>query len=69
MNIQELENKHCDIFNDLFDDYGSHYEEHTKLSIQFAIEMLNEILETIGISDCDYDIAIDNKIEELKKYL
>ena len=68
MNIQELESNHLHIVkNDDFSDIGWKDEAHTKLSIQFAIEMLEE-----SITDTSYfevDSFCANKIEELKKYL
>jgi len=59
MTIQELEDKHAEL------DYRSdHFIKHRKLSIQFAIEMLEE-----GRNWFELKGFIDNKIEELKKYL
>ena len=75
MNIEELEDKHGKIaFEPLnFDEF--HYKKHTKLSVGFAIGVLeevdNSILHQIGNS-FDYFTAhnvIDNKIQELKQYL
>ena len=75
MDIEELEDKHGKIaFEPLnFDEF--HYKKHTKLSVGFAIGVLeevdNSILHQIGNS-FDYFTAhnvIDNKIQELKQYL
>ena len=75
MDIEELEDKHGKIaFEPLnFDEF--HYKKHTKLSVGFAIGVLeevdNSILHQIGNS-FDYFTAhnvIDDKIQELKQYL
>ena len=54
MTIKELEDKHKKIA------FTSGYYPHTKLSIQFAIEFLE---------DFDEHTQINGKIEELKQYL
>ena len=70
MNIQELEDKHADIrFQPLnFDEF---YEvKHTKLSVEFAISVLEEF--TIQYCECgriDDNVEIESKIQELKQYL
>lgn len=60
MNIQELEDKHYTIWD--FDRISSNEEKHTKLSVEFAIEILDNL-------SPDYHKFIENKIQELKKYL
>ena len=70
MNIQELEDKHVKIaFEPLnFDEF--HYKKHTKLSVEFAISVLEEF--TIQYCECgriDDNVEIESKIQELKQYL
>ena len=73
MNIQDLEDKH----NNISDATFLAEIEHTKLSIQFAINILGEMLISVSTNGNQipskeelkvYDF-INNKIEELKKYL
>ena len=70
MSIQELEDKHVKIaFEPLnFDEF--HYKKHTKLSVEFAISVLEEF--TIQYCECgriDDNVEIESKIQELKQYL
>ena len=53
MTVEELKDKHFYISH-------QHKESHTKLSIQFAIEILE---------DMDEHTQINDKIQELKQYL
>jgi hypothetical protein len=72
MNIQELEDKH---FNTRYSmlNYDTSFEvEHTKLSVEFAIGVLEELNKTFkdsGDSNWWYEMKVENKIEELKTYL
>ena len=84
MNIQELEDKHKEIIGEsdlhvpeYFRD-STHYDEEeelvakeaTKLSIEFAISVLEEF--TIQYCECgriDDNVEIESKIQELKQYL
>lgn len=62
MDIQELKQKHSEIPNEFF----CSADMHTKLSVKFALELLEEI----G-TDNNYDSTDDllwKKIEELKNY-
>lgn len=66
MNIQELEDKHRDVYWNM--DGDVYAEESTKLSVEFAIEILKSL--PIGKCwECIADIEILNKIQELKQYL
>lgn len=56
MSIEELEDKHFYISH-------QHKESHTKLSIEFAISVLEEIINPTNFSQ------IMNKIQELEQYL
>jgi hypothetical protein len=62
MNIQELEDKHYTIWD--FDRIASNEVEHTKLSVEFAIEQLENVIHNSEVYD-----SILNKIQELEKYL
>ena len=67
MNIEELEYKHFSIPEQAY----KSTEKHTKLSIQFAIEVLEELYfdnEPMEKPNIDNKIITD-KIQELKKYL
>ena len=75
MGIEELEDKHGDILLEPLNFDEFHYKKHTKLSVEFAIDTLEEIdnnlLEVMGNS-FEYFIThskIENKIQELKQYL
>ena len=75
MSIEELEDKHGDIPLEPLNFDEFHYKKHTKLSVGFAIGVLEEVdnnlLEVMGNS-FEYFTAhskIDNKIQELKQYL
>jgi len=66
MTIEELDDKHFNIPDQCY----RSSEKHTNLSIQFAIEVLEEF--TTQYCECgmiDDNIAIENKIQKLKKYL
>ena len=71
MNIEELESKHYSIFEDR--SIGNPNLKHTKLSIEFAISVLEESLNRIIDVDSDEAYYIQNtledKIQELKTYL
>ena len=63
MTIEELKDKHFYISH-------QHRESHTKLSIQFAISLLEELEQFwIGDSKMIYVDEIQGKIQELKEYL
>ena len=70
MNIQELEDKHGNIPLEPLN-FDEFYEvEHTKLSVEFAISVLEEF--TIQYCECgrvDANVEIESKIQELKQYL
>jgi len=70
MNIQELEDEHYSLENLSRSSNIWKYAEHTKLSIQFAIEILENLHKTNcnGVGVIMY-FEINDKIEELKKYL
>lgn len=74
MDIEELEDKHVKIaFEPLnFDEF--HYKKHTKLSVEFAISMLESIdmslhLNSEAIYSKRQQKFIEDKIKELKQYL
>ena len=70
MNIQELEDKHGDIPLEPLNFDEFHYKKHTKLSVEFAISVLEEF--TIQYCECgriDDNVEIESKIQELKQYL
>jgi hypothetical protein len=61
--LEELEDYHLDI---------KYHQDgctiaHTKLSVGFAINILEEMKLILNDDDCDY--ALDSKIQELKIYL
>lgn len=60
MTIEELEDKHFNIDEGNVEIPISFVNSHTKLSIQFAIEVLE---------DMDEHTQINDKIQELKQYL
>lgn len=67
MTIEELVQEHYDIH------FGKKYEinppnYHTKLSIQFAIEVL-ESLDVGKCYECSANFEVEDKIQELKQYL
>ena len=66
MSIEELENKHGDIPLELLNFDEFYYIKHTKLSVEFAIEVLEEVYE--GNPET-YGEKISTKIQELKQYL
>lgn len=63
MNIQELEDKHKEIETEGNAEWHLVYGEHTKLSVEFAISILNDIQPGQPFID------INDKIQELKTYL
>ena len=66
MTIDELKAKHFIIPDESYK--ASH--RHIKLSIQFAIEVLEELNQTwVGDSKMIYVDAVQNKVQELKEYL
>ena len=74
MNIEELEDKHVKIaFEPLnFDEF--HYKKHTKLSVEFAINVLENIdmklhLNSEAIYSKRQQKFIEDKVKELKQYL
>ena len=73
MNIEELENlqtQHYLIWKNSDKTFYSAEEEHTKLSIQFAISLLEELEQFwIGDSKMIYVDEVQGKIQELKQYL
>ena len=75
MSIEELEDKHGAIPLEPLNFDEFHYKKHTKLSIEFAINVLEEIddsiLHYLG-NTFEYFATHDkfeNKIQELKQYL
>ena len=74
MNIQELEDKHGDIPLEPLNFDEFHYKNHTKLSIEFAISVLESIdmslhLNSEAIYSKRQQKFIEDKIQELKQYL
>ena len=73
MTIEELENlqtQHYLICKDSDKTFYYAKEKHTKLSIQFAISLLEELEQFwIGDSKMIYVDEIQGKIQELKQYL
>ena len=63
MNIQELEDKHGDIPLEPLNFDEFYYIKHTKLSIEFAISILE------SLEPGELFIGINDKIQELKQYL
>lgn len=68
MSIEELENKHGDIPLEPLNFDEFHYKKHTKLSVEYAISVLEEV------NDFHYwqnknAPTIKDKIQELKQYL
>ena len=79
MTIEELEDKHLNTINtgignteeELAEYWFSKQKEHTKLSIQFAISVLEEVQKEneLIFLDLDLDQYLSKKIQELKQYL
>ena len=67
MKIQELENKHYSIFEDR--GIGNPNIKHTDLSIQFAIEVLNDMIGNSDIGGYINENFLKSEIQELKQYL
>ena len=66
MTIEELENEHFQIS----DEFDRCAEQHTKLSIEFAISVLEEFNPYwVGDVTMVYTTEIESKIQELKQYL
>jgi hypothetical protein len=63
MNIQELENKHGDIPLEPLNFDEFHYKKHAKLSVEFAISVLE------SLEPGELFIGVNDKIQELKQYL
>jgi hypothetical protein len=69
MTIEELEDKCINLYWDVIDK-TKYSSDIGKLSIQFAIEILEELNQTwIGDSKMIYADAVQNKVQELKQYL
>ena len=70
MTIEELNDKHFSIASGEGWENNPFEDEHTNLSIQFAIEILEELNQTwVGDSKMIYADAVQNKVQELKKIL
>lgn len=74
MNIQELEDKHGDIPLEPLNFDEFHYKKHTKLSVEFAINVLENIdmklhLNSEAIYSKRQQKFIEDKVKELKQYL
>ena len=74
MSIEELENKHGDIPLEPLNFDEFHYKKHTKLSVEFAINVLENIdmklhLNSEAIYSKRQQKFIEDKIQELKQYL
>ena len=74
MNIEELEDKHGNIPLEPLNFDEFHYKKHTKLSIEFAISVLESIdmslhLNSEAIYSKRQQKFIEDKIQELKQYL
>ena len=70
MNIEELEDKHGNIPLESLNFDEFYYKLHTKLSIEFAISVLEEfIFNKRHSSTFEFTGDIINKIKELKQYL
>ena len=71
MDIEELEDRHGNIPLEPLNFDEFHYNKHTKLSVEYTISVLDEILSNNTYTFGNQDIAdsIENKIEELKQYL
>jgi len=65
MSIEELENMHYNVFDDR--GIGNPLIKHTKLSIEFAISVLEEMRDTTIHNRVK--VETDKKIQELKTYL
>ena len=70
MSIEELEDKHGNIPLEPLNFDEFHYKKHTKLSVEFAISVLEEILSknTYTFGNQDISDSIENMIQELKQY-
>jgi hypothetical protein len=69
MTIEELEDKCINLYWDVIDK-TKYSSDIGKLSIQFAIEILEELNQTwVGDSKMIYADAVQNKVQELKQYL
>lgn len=68
MTVEELKIKH---FKEYLKSIVTIPEkDHYKISIQFAIEILEELNQTwVGDSKMIYADAVQNKVQELKQYL
>ena len=70
MSIEWLEDKHGNIPLEPLNFDEFHYKKHTKLSVEFAISVLEEILSknTYTFGNQDISDSIENMIQELKQY-
>ena len=66
MNIQELEDKHNDLKWQSYKGEEVTSKEHTKLSVEFAISVLEEVNKNYPEL---IHYRINDKIKELKQYL
>lgn len=74
MSIEELEDKHGNIPLELLNFDEFYYIKHTKLSVEFAISVLEEIdmklhLNSEAIYSKRQQKFIEDKVKELKQYL
>ena len=69
MTKEELEDKSLDLVDDIRNE-EAHWNNISKLSIQFAIEVLEELNQIwIGDSKMIHVNEVQDKIQELKEYL
>ena len=69
MTIEELEDKSLDLIANIKNE-EAHWDDITKLSIQFAIEFLEDLNQIwVGDSKMIHVNEVQDKIQELKKYL
>ena len=69
MSIEELEDKHGNIPLEPLNFDEFHYKKHTKLSIEFAISVLERLSSPDIILYPNLAKEICDKIQELKQYL
>jgi len=69
MNIQELEDKHRLIWVEEGESPWKSSNSHTKLSVEFAISVLEELKLKNESSNIHTIVLFDDKIQELKQYL
>ncbi len=69
MTIDELEDESLDLAIDIKNE-DAHWDNATKLSIQFAVEILEELNQIwVGDSKMIHANEVQNKIQELKQHL